>query len=136
MKKLAKLGAALVLSAFSFAADWAAIDRSTAALSGAVIGVLGGEFSTRSISTYLPGYGIQLSYYSGYDMPPPQEAVNSISGLVLALAGTVQGLDDGDYVSVSISGRPGIGHDTYHLLVRMLPGQADTLEVWFNGGPL
>lgn len=133
MKRFVIAGAAMLLMSCSFAADWAKAESSSAALSGAVTGLMGGEFNVRQITTYLPGYGLQLSFYSSLDMPVVEEALTTIPSLVVALAGTVQGLDSGDYVSLTASGRPGWTGTDYSLLVRMIPGQPETLTVWLDG---
>jgi hypothetical protein len=91
------------------------------------------EFQGDFTSNYIPGYGVQLmgnfsSYsYEAEDITPGVEAVTNI---VSGLAGTIQGLEEGDWVSVSARF---VQSPASYVTIRVKPDQPESLEVWVDG---
>jgi len=130
MKRLAMLGAALVLSAFALAADWRAIEQSQTLLTGSLDGFLGTRHSTEIHAQHLPGYGLHISVVVPSNTPEPNETVTAFSRAMAALSGLIDGLDDGDWVSISYVGFFRYTDDYYNFHMRMKPGDPSTYEVW------
>ena len=125
MKRIVGFLAILLFWTFAFAADPQLVLESARPLSGALSSQTSGL-----ISQYIPGYGLQINThpYSSTE----EEFLGTAIDILNGLASTVEGLDEGDWVSVgaTISGR--VGGQTL-LVIRIKPGQPETLEVWLNG---
>ena len=102
-----------------------------------LIGALESLPETRAylLASHLPGYGLQINgvYSSGFSPFEPEtqeQIISSVTDILNGLSSTVRGLDEGDWVSVAVdlSTRP-----TTRVVVRLKPGQPDTLEVWLDG---
>lgn len=85
------------------------------------------------VGQYLPGYGFQInSFYIGPDWAD-ESLVPTLEGVVSGLSPTILGLEDGDWVSVGMT-RTGFGMQERRIyLVRVKPGQNDTLETYIDG---
>ena len=127
----------LVLSLFfvgigvSSAADPATVIQSAAPLEGAIEGI-----SDLTIISHLPGYGLQINarWLGDFDL---SQIIEQLAGSVAGLSPLIRGLDSGDLVSVAWLGRTFGGREsTQYVVARMVPGDADTLEVFVNGSPL
>lgn len=103
------------------------ITESAAPFEGAI-----GSLSSRTIITYLPGYGLNVNadYLGDYDASLIRQ---QLVGIVSGLAGLVQGLAENDFVSVAWNGRGFGGRNVVHFVVRMRPGDVTSLEVFENG---
>lgn len=112
--------------AFAAAADPATVIASAAPFEGAIDGI-----SDITTISHLPGYGLHVNawWLGDYDL---DNVVTQLRGIVTGLSGLVRGLDAGDWVSVAWTGQTFMG-DPVHLVVRMLPGDASSLETWVNG---
>lgn len=129
MKKL--IAAALLLFAPTvFAADPEIVISSAQPLIGALESLPGMDSMT-VVANYLPGYGLQLSSAGFQDEATAAlDIAWSIQGIVEGLAGTVQGLESGDWVSA------GLSYDSafpIHIVARVKPGQPETSEIWITG---
>lgn len=130
MKKL--LALVFLLSPLTFAASPRQIVESARPLIAAV-GALPGIQNVSSFSAYLPGYGLQIN---GWAAVPElgdsyEEALMSLQDILVGLSQSVQGLNEDDWVSVALDI---IGTlEPREVLVRIKPGQPETLEIWIDG---
>lgn len=98
-----------------------------------ILGALGGlpKVQSNFVGNYIPGYGFQangLVSDAGFgDDVDIQEIISSVSGVLTGLAPTVQGLESGDWVSLSFEA--GVDYVT----IRLKPTAANSLEVFVNG---
>ena len=120
---------AVALMSMGSAADLAEIENSRGALVGALNGTLNDPIG---VVQHVPGYGLHIGARSTFNQTDPQEVTEKISQLLVTLSSTVEGLDEDDWVSVYYRGD--IDFQTnYELLIRVKPGQNDTLEIWLDG---
>lgn len=135
MKKFL-VGVVLVLGSVGFGTTPEAelplsIVNSAAPLEGAIDAV-----ADSVITTYIPGYGLQISteLFNTQDDVLPMSHLLQLADLIKGLSGTVQGLKPNDFVSATMlltfyQGDNLVGSN---LLVRMKPGQPATLEGWWD----
>lgn len=111
------------------AADLDAIEQSVRPLRGAVEGIGSGASSM----LHLPGYGVHISTssYASADDIDRDELIEQLTAVVVSLGGMVEGLDEGDVVSVSYYAF-GVMTPSNMIVVRMRPGEPDTLEVFVD----
>ena len=112
-----------------------AIRESAAPLVGAL-----GAYADNLTVAYLPGYGLQVSGYGylGGDIASEAESyTSSVAGTVAALAPTIEGLGEGEWVSVAlyvkgfISEGTGLPDEVFQdVLIRV---RGAVLEVWIDG---
>ena len=124
MKQLALV----ILAALSIAlaANPTLVAESAAPFSGAIDAI-----SDITTIAHLPGYGLNVNarYWGSFDL---EQVIDQLQGIVVGLSGLVRGLDDGDVVSVAWTGR-GFGTDPTYVVVRMVPGNPDTLATFVDG---
>jgi hypothetical protein len=133
MRKLGLI--ALLICSFAFAQDFEAVNDSYATLQGAIRGALA---DAGSVAHYIPGYGLHIVVQSSRTPKDPQEAIDITTTLLQGLSRTVRGLGEDDYISVLYWGFEGEAYSprrTYEFIVRWVPEQKDSLEVWLNGIP-
>ena len=124
MKRL--LVIAVVL--FGFALSQQAVRESAAPLEGA----LESMENTHYTIAYLPGYGLQLSgIWVGYESPSTPEIVDFLVKQTTALAPTIRGLKEGEWVSVTFAFYPSEDR-VQEVTVRTKP-DSSALEVWVDG---
>jgi hypothetical protein len=117
----------LVVVSLAWSQDPALVKESSKALLGALTEVL----SSRSNSaTYLPQYGLHLTLES-FSVGDAATRAATISELLEAMSVTLEGLVEGDWVSVYVY--PSDFSEDFELLVRLRYKRPDTLEVWVNG---
>jgi hypothetical protein len=132
MKRL--IATALLLFApFAVAADPEAIINSAQPLVGALESLPGMD-SVIVVANYLPGYGLQLSS-TGHqsEVTGVLDIAWSIRDILEGLAGTVQGLEPGDWVSAGLTYDPVV---PVNIVVRVKPDQPQTSEIWMEGNKL
>lgn len=124
----------LALFGFAQAADPKTVIDSSMPMIGALEALPSLQASFRP--NYVPGYGLQANGYIGNitlitDPIPIEDVVEPISSIVSGLSGSLQGLEESDWVSVSfeLSNVP----ENAYVTVRIKPGQPETLEVWVDG---
>jgi hypothetical protein len=86
-----------------------------------------------SMLSIFPAMAYNINGVASPDIPEEDQVepmIESISSVLQGLAGTIQGLDEGDWVSIGASIFSGPHID---VVVRMKPGQPDSLEVFVNG---
>lgn len=116
-----------LVCSFAFAADPNAVIESALPLEGAL------EAGAMAVvSQYLPEYGLQVNTFTLDDGSDAELSRQTVIDLVNGLASTIRGLDSGDWVSVGLT-RSNFMDERTLLLVRVKPGQPETLEVWVNG---
>ena len=100
---------------------------------GTLVGALEGAFGIEgpiAIPQYIPGYGLHIALYAGYE-EFPERAQTAIPDILERLSTQIQGLDKDDWISVGyIAGYT--PEDRKDLVVRMKQGQPGTLEVISN----
>jgi hypothetical protein len=115
----------LVLSSLALSQDPALVKESSKALLGALAEVLS---SSHNSATYIPQYGLHLTFES---FSVGDAATRAASELLEAMSVTLEGLVEGDWVSVYVY--PSDFSEEFELLVRLRYKRPDTLEVWVNG---
>lgn len=108
------------------AADPATVLDTARPLEGAVRGI-----GAMTFLAHLPGYGLNIHAYFPMDAEV-EEVVPQVQGVVSGLAAMVRGLDAGDWVCVSCTSG-GAFLEPIHVVVRMRPGDASSLETWVDG---
>lgn len=116
--------AILIFLGMVLAADLTKLSDSSGALVGALKGALKDPLD---VSAYIPGYGYVIALRGLFGGESQEKTLPQIKTLLLALSGTVQGLDSSDWLTVTYKA------DEYSVVVRIKPGKTDTLEVWVNG---
>lgn len=131
MKKLF-LSAVLCFGVVQAANPAPAVDSSAS-----IIGALEAlpTYSSSFVSNYVPDYGVVIvGFFSPFEPAPGREAVKeatqTIAGVLTGLAPTVQGVQEGDWLSVSASVT---SENLNYVTVRLKPGQPETLETWIDG---
>ena len=100
--------------------------ESAAPFEGAIDGI-----SSITTVAHLPGYGLNVNArYSGSFVL--ETVVEQLQAAVMGLSPLVRGLASGEFVSVAWQGRPFSG-DTVYVVVRMVPGDAGSLETFVDG---
>lgn len=120
--------AVLVLGTVGFGADLQAVRSSQRALVGALEGATDNYVT---LAQHIPGYGLQITVGGYADFENPKQRRETITALLQTLAPTVQGLDKDDWVSVGYTSDTDIGQTD--IVVRMRPGDPESLEAWVNG---
>lgn len=115
------------LSSFGIAADPNAVIKSALPLEGAIE-----AGSLAVVSQYLPGYGLQINAFTYEDSTEDELNRETLVGLVTGLAGTINGLDPNDWVSVGLT-RNTFSDKRTLILVRVKPTKEESLEVFVNG---
>lgn len=110
----------------AFAFDLRAIEESRTTLVAALNGVV--EDGTGA-AQYIPNYGLHIAIREFLEPSPKKDVLTLLPNLVAALADTIKGLNQGDWVSVAYKN----DEPKYEVLVRVKPRQPDTLEVWIDG---
>lgn len=120
---------AIAALGLAYGANPTEVIRSAAPFEGAIDGI-----SMTTIISYLPGYGLNVNalHIGTFDVETIHE---QLLGIVTGLSGLVRGLDTGDVVSVAWTGQPWSGDDV-HIVVRMVPGDVSSLEVFIDGQPV
>jgi hypothetical protein len=124
----------LVLLGFAQAANPETVVNSAQPLLGALESLP--DVSSSFAANYVPGYGFQangLVSIPSLSAEPidPQAVIGPASNILSGLASSIEGLEAGDWVSISFS-YSGFPDDTYGT-VRIKPGQPESLEVWLDG---
>lgn len=117
---------------FAYAFDANLAINTAAPLEGAVDAI-----TDLTITTYIPGFGIQISsvYSDPGSDPDTLEYARLLTSFVQGLSGTIEGLEPNDYVSVTmfVTWYDQEGSLTgVNLAVRMRPGKPGSLVGWWD----
>ena len=117
-----------ILFPVSFAQEGPALAVSSAQT---LEGALEGNFDS-IVTQYVPGYGLQINarWLGGFN---EEDYLTTVSGVLTGLSPLVRGLTAGDVVSVSYSLSGFGGEPPIYYTVRVIPNQADSIEVFVNG---
>ena len=140
MKKI--VAGLFITWAVAFAADPHAVVASSDALRGAL--EHGGKY--RFSVVHIPEYGLQAVGQTASSFGPAEvdleEALMNLPQIVVGLAGTVRGLDEGDWVSATLHLKGmRVGGSMYeqgdrvdhYITVRVRAGEPESLELWVDG---
>jgi hypothetical protein len=117
------------LLAFALSAQAAspqAMIESAAPFEGAIDGI-----SSITTVAHLPGYGLNVNarYMGRFVL---ETVIEQLQATVVGLSPLVRGLAPGEFVSVAWQGWPSSG-DKVYVVVRMVPGDAGSLETFVDG---
>ena len=128
--KRALISLLFVATSVAHAYDFALVDRTRTAIVGAIEESLTGA---EAVAQFIPGYGVHVSVSEANLMPypaDPEEVSEVILRLLPRMSDTINGLDEGSFISVGYTFRRG---EVRELIARVRVGQPDTLEVWVDG---